>query len=111
VNILEEPLEHLGDYSEVPQPFALRPLLQDLRLPAFLLRTKGLEKQNWFAHHVLPLLPVGLPVMVKEGGHLSCGESFFSKILGKKFPMPRYCARNRNDHSAGSPRGDRPFPD
>src|SRR3989304_1298210 len=42
----EEPFEHLGDHSYVPEPFALRPLFQRPGLPGLLLGTHGPEEQN-----------------------------------------------------------------
>jgi len=36
-DFLDEPSEHMGDHSQIPEPFALRSLLQGLGLCGFLL--------------------------------------------------------------------------
>src|SRR4030067_2852157 len=62
----EEPPEHMSDHSQIPEPFALRPLFQGPILCGFLPRMERFEKEKGFTDDLLSLLPIGLLVVVKH---------------------------------------------
>jgi len=99
----------VGDDSEIPDPCALRPLLQGLRLPGFLPCAKGFDEQGGLVHHILPLPAVRLLVVAQEPGHLPRGQGYFREILRKGLSVLGYCARNGDNHPRCGPGRDRPL--
>ena len=108
-DLFQESREHVGDDSEIPEPCALRPLLQGLRLPGFLLCAKRFDEQGGLVDHILPLPAVRLMVVAQEPGHLPRGERRFGEIFRKQLSVLGYCARNRDDHPRCGPGRDRPL--
>jgi len=58
----------MPDQSQLPEPLALHPLFQHLRLSGFLPRPEGFQEEKGFPHQVLSLRTIGLLVVAKKKG-------------------------------------------
>jgi hypothetical protein len=67
--------------SELPEPFALKPLFQALGLCGFLPHMERFDKENGVTHHVLSLLTIGLLVVMEQKGQFPRGQRRLGKIL------------------------------
>ena len=110
-NLPCETREHVGDDSQILEPFALGSLFQGSGFQGFLSGMKGLEEQSRLARHVFSLPAIRLLIMAKEQCRLPGGKGCFGEALREGQSMIRHCARNRGDHPGGSPGRDGPFSD
>lgn len=80
-NFPEETSDHMGDDSQIPEPFAFQALFQALGFCGFLLRLERFEKEKGLPYHLLSLLPMGLLVVTEQKDQLPSGQRRLAKIV------------------------------